>query len=153
MTLPAQNKEYVFYTALISQADPATFQIDPTIATGDFKISIDGSALNNLTTLPTVSPAGSSQVKIELSATEMASSKVSITAIDAAGSQWEEAFVFIDVPTGSAESLYDIEVGDVIETSARIIVNKVGTTTPLLDKAITGSLLSSSVAIGTTDTV
>tara|TARA_R110000782_G_C14819205_1_gene413824 strand:+ start:26277 stop:26735 length:459 start_codon:yes stop_codon:yes gene_type:complete len=152
MTLPAQNKAYSFYTALVSKANPAEFQIDPTIAAGDFKVSIDGGALANLATLPVADPIGSFAVKVELSAAEMNGAKINIVAIDAAGAQWEQLLAFIDVPVGSSEDVYNIEVGDHVETNTRLIINEKGTTTPLIDKQITGSLLTPSVTIGTTDT-
>lgn len=152
MTLPIQNEAYTFFTALVSQANPAEFQIDPTIAAGDFQVSIDGAALANLTTLPVVSPAGSFIVQVDLSAAEMGGAKVNVVAIDAADDEWDQSFLGIDVPTASTESLYNIEVGDHIETSTRLIVNEAGTSTALVDKTITGSLLSSSVTLATTDT-
>ncbi len=152
MALPVQNSAYAFYTALTSQTNPAEFQINPTIAAGDFQVSKDGGALVNLATLPTVSPAGSFLVRVELSAAEMSGAKVNIVGIDAAGDEWDQFFADLDVPVGSVDSLYNIEVGDRIETSSRLIVNLEGTATALVDKTITGSLLSPSVTLTTTDT-
>lgn len=152
MTLPVQNKPYVFYTALVSQADPSKFQINPTIAAGDFQVSTDGGALTNLDTLPVVEPAGSFFVRVDLSAAEMTGAKVNIAAIDAAGSEWDESLTVIDVPTGNIDSVYDLEVGDRTETRSRLIVNEVGTSNPLLDKTIGGSLLPASVTLTTVDT-
>lgn len=152
MTLPVQNSAYAFYTALASQSNPAEFQVNPTIAAGDFQVSTDGGTLANLATLPFVSPVGSFLVRIDLSASEMAGAKVNVVGIDAAGDEWDQFFASVDVPVGSVDTLYDIETGDRIETSTRIIVNEAGTTTALVDKTITGSLLSTSVTLGTLDT-
>ncbi len=152
MSLPKQNEAYIFYVTLASFADPSTFVTDPTIAAGDFKISVDGSALSNLDTLPVVDPAGSAFVRVDVSAIEMAGEKVNIIASDVSGDEWQELSASIDVPTGNIDSLYDLEVGDRIETSTRLIINEEGTANALLDKTITGSLLSPSVTLGTTDT-
>ena len=41
-SLPLQNTEYVFYVALGNSTNPENFDVNPTIAAGDFQISIDG---------------------------------------------------------------------------------------------------------------
>ena len=55
--------------------NPGKFKSNPTLAAGDVKISKDGGAEANLATLPVVEPAGSTGVKIALSATEMTMDK------------------------------------------------------------------------------
>ena len=152
MSLPKQNEAYVFYVSLTDHVDPTNFVVDPTIVAGDFRISVDGSALSNLDTLPVVDPAGSTFVRVDVSAIEMAGEKVNIIASDAAGDEWEQLVANLDVPIGNIDSIYNIEVGDHIETSTRLIVNEAGTSTALIDKAIAGSLLSTSVTLTTLDT-
>ena len=70
-----------FYIVLPA-AGSTNLQANPTIASGDFKISKDGGAFANLTTLPSVSPASGVQVLVQLSATECEASRIVITAID-----------------------------------------------------------------------
>ena len=79
---------WVGYISLVSQADTKLMKSNPTIAAGDFKVSKDGGALANLTTLPSVTPASSVMVKIDLSATEMTADNVTVVCIDAAGAEW-----------------------------------------------------------------
>ena len=44
-SFPARkNTAFTFYTSLVSQGAPATFQNNPTLATGDVKLSKDGGA-------------------------------------------------------------------------------------------------------------
>ena len=81
---------YTCYTPVVSRANSAVFQTNPTIAAGDFRVSIDGGALNNLTTLPVVSPAGSKQIKIALSAAEMTGGIITVIASDQAGAEWAD---------------------------------------------------------------
>ena len=151
MTLPVQNEAYIFYTALTSQADPSVFQTNPTIAAGDFQVSLDGGVFANLVTLPVVDPAGSFMVKVELSAAEMNGQKVNVVAIDQAGNEWAEMVSTLDVPVGSTETLVNLAFGDRIEDRNSLIVNLRGTSTPVLDKTITGSLLEDGVTITTVD--
>jgi len=79
---------YITYVNLISQANPFLFQTNPTLADGDVKISIDGGALNNLGTLPVVTPAGSKEVKVVLSQAETNGDNIKITFSDASGAEW-----------------------------------------------------------------
>ena len=78
-----------FYVVLPA-ASGSDYQSNPTIAAGDFKISKDGGAFANLTTLPTVSPASNVQVLIALSATETECTRLVVTAIDTATKQWRD---------------------------------------------------------------
>lgn len=84
---------WVGYISLVDQSDTKKMKSNPTIAAGDFKVSKDGGALANLTTLPSVTPASSVMVKIDLSATEMTADNVTVVCIDAAGAEWCD-FVF-----------------------------------------------------------
>jgi len=79
----------IIYTSLRA-AGTATAQVNPTLATGDVKISKDGGAFNNIATLPTVTPAGGDQVKITISASEAACLRSTIVFKDVAGAEWDE---------------------------------------------------------------
>lgn len=87
--VPAKkNTAYIVYVDLVSQADTKLFKVTPTIAAGDFQVSIDGAAFANLATLPVVTPAGGSAVKINLSAAEMNGDNIHVQCRDAAGAEW-----------------------------------------------------------------
>lgn len=92
---PTINATYSFYISLVSQSDTDTFQSNPTLAAGDIKVSIDGGALNNVTTLPVVTPAASKLVKVELSAAEMNGSQIMVLFSDASGSEWQDLMIMI----------------------------------------------------------
>ncbi len=79
---PKKNEDFVIYICLEDMASAGSFKNTPTLASGDFKISKDGGAFANLTTLPTNTPASSASVKIELSSTEMNADNVMVTCID-----------------------------------------------------------------------
>lgn len=83
-----KNSGQIFYVGLTQQADTKLLQANPTIAAGDFKVSIDGGALNNLGTLPTVTPAAGRAVKITLSAAELNGDNIMVLCVDAAGAEW-----------------------------------------------------------------
>ena len=68
---PVKAEDFRTYVALEDYATHGTFKTSATIAAGDFQVSKDGGAFANLTTLPTVAPASSEMVQIDLSSTEM----------------------------------------------------------------------------------
>jgi len=144
-----KNQIYVFYIAL---SEGGQFKVNPTIAVGDFQVKTGSGAYANLLTTPVVEPAGSSTIKVTLSAAEMNDDKVMVLAHDEVGNEWLDSFVFIDTETGSISDAVDILEGDHVETKNRLIINKKGTATPIVDKVITGSLLSDGVTIATVDT-
>jgi hypothetical protein len=67
---------------------------NPPLSAGDFRVSKDHGALTNLTTLPTVAPAGSVLVRVQLSAAEMTANQVDVYAHDPDG-VWEDVLVQI----------------------------------------------------------
>ncbi len=77
---------------------------DPSIASGDFKISKDGGAFVNLATLPAVSPSGSPSVFAVYSATEMTSSVIVVWGVDQS-SVWADVFFSFQVPNATAETI------------------------------------------------
>ena len=104
----------VFYVSLLSQANTLVFQSNPTISSGDVQISIDGGALANLGTLPTVVPASSKLVKVTLAQAETNGDNLAIV-FSSAGSQWCDLMVniqttannFDTLPVVSADALLD----------------------------------------------
>lgn len=85
--IPKNGVAYIFYGCLVSQADTKLFKSGPTLAAGDFKVSIDGGAFANLATLPTNTP-GTFSVKFSLSSGEMTGDNILVVASDAAGAEW-----------------------------------------------------------------
>ena len=79
---PKKNEDFIIRIALEDYANPGNFKSNPTIAAGDFKVSIDGGALANLATLPSVSPASSIWVLVTVSAAEMNGDSIAIQGID-----------------------------------------------------------------------
>ncbi len=149
MAEPKKGVAYEMFIALTDLNAPQFFINSPQVLTGDFKISKDGGTFVNLATLPVVTPAASNTLKISLSATEMTADKVVINGIDVAGDQWADFFAFIDNPANNIESLTDLIEGDHQESSTRIKIFKKGTVDVLLDKVVTGSLLSPNVTVNT----
>lgn len=87
-TPPKRATAWRGYISLVSQANTKTMQANPTLALGDVKVSKDGGAFANLTTLPAVTPAGGVAVQVDLSGTEMTADNVFVQFIDAAGAEW-----------------------------------------------------------------
>jgi len=95
---PVKGEDFLVRIALADASVPTSFKSAPTIAAGDFKVDKDGGGLNNLATLPTVSPAASVLVLLTLSATEMNADVVTVVCIDqTAPKEWCD-FV-LSIPT------------------------------------------------------
>jgi hypothetical protein len=103
--VPAKKgAEYIFYISLVSQST-GQFQSSAAIAAGDFKVSKDGGALANLTTLPAVTPAASKAVKVTLSSTEMNADNIVVIGSDAAGAEWDDVFINIQTSVNQIDDL------------------------------------------------
>ena len=133
---PKKNTEYILYVGLISQSDTKTFKSNPTIASGDFKVSTDGGAFANLTTLPTVTPASGKAVKITLSAAEMNGDNILLVASDAAGAEWCDLILILHP---ASKQFNDIG----IVTTLPSIPNNWITTAGIADGAITAAKFAS----------
>lgn len=97
---PVKNEDFEIQVALEDYANPGNFKSSPTLAAGDFKVSKDGGALANLTTLPVNEPASSVLVTLALSATEMNADVVTVVCIDQTSPK-EWADMVISIPTTS----------------------------------------------------
>lgn len=95
---PKRGEDFQVQIALRDVSNSDSFKAAPTLASGDFKVSKDGGALNNLTTLPTNLPAASVLVTIALSATEMTADVVSVVCIDQTSPKEWADYVF-SIPT------------------------------------------------------
>lgn len=102
---PKRATAYITYIGLVSQADVKLLQVNPTLAAGDVKVSIDGAAFNNITTLPVVTPAGGRAVKVSLSALEMTGDTIDVVFSDAAGAEWCDLFLTLQT---SAKQIDDL---------------------------------------------
>jgi hypothetical protein len=103
--VPAKRAtELIFYLGLVSQST-GQFQANPTLAAGDVKVSKDGGALANLSTLPAVTPAASKMVKVTLSSTEMTADNVTVVFSDAAGDEWDEVIINIQTAARQIDDL------------------------------------------------
>ena len=128
---PKKNAAFIMYVGLRDQADSNLFKANPTLASGDFKVSKDGGSLANLATLPTVTPASGKMVKISLSATEMNADNVTIVCSDAAGAEWADLIVNLQTVANQFDDL-DATIDALNNPSAAAIADAV------LDEALSG---------------
>ena len=124
---------FIFYVGLVSQADTKLLKSSPTLAAGDFKVSIDGGALANLGTLPTVTPASGRMVKITLAQAEINGDNITVVCNDAAGAEWCDLIINIQtVPRRFDDLAYPATSGRSIVVDANGLVDantvKVGPT-------------------------
>ena len=103
---PKKNVEFITYIGLPDASSSTAFKANPTLASGDAKVSIDGGTLNNLTTLPTVTPASGKMVKVTLSASEMNGDNITLVMSDQTGpAEWGD--VVLNIQT-SARQIDDL---------------------------------------------
>ena len=116
--IPKNAVAYIYYGCLVSQADTKLFKSVPTIAAGDFKVSIDGGAFANLATLPTNTP-GTFSVKFSLSAAEMTGDNILVVANDVAGAEWcDQSWNIQTAPRGVADLTFPTVSGRSLDVSA-----------------------------------
>ena len=75
---PVQGTAWETDVELEDWANPGLFKANPTLAAGDVKITKENGAEANLTTLPTVSPAGGTHVRTQFSGTETTTTKATV---------------------------------------------------------------------------
>ena len=152
---PKKNTAFVMFVGLRSQSDTRLFQVNPTLASGDVKVSKDGGSLSNVTTLPSVI-GSSAVVKVELSSTEMNADNVTVLFSDASGGQWCDLMVnlqtagnqFDDLATAAALATVD----DFVDTEVAAILAAVDTEVAAI-KAKTDNLPASPAAVGSAMTL
>lgn len=142
---PKYGTQFIMYIGLESVATAGTFQSNPTLASGDFKVSVDGGALANLTTLPTVTPTGGKGVKITLSASEMTGDNITIFCSDASGGEWKDLIINLQT---TARQIDDLAPSTATDTIAAYIDTEVAAI-----KAKTDNLPASPAAVGSAMTL
>ncbi len=131
MVPPQKNIEYIFYISLVSQTDTKLFQNNPTLASGDVKVSTDGGVLSNLDTLPAVTPASSDNVKVTVSTDEMNGDNIHIVFSDAAGAEWCD--LAINIQTAAQTLDATDTVADGIQTDLSNATDGLGALKDLID--------------------
>lgn len=111
MPEPKKNTAFAFDVSLVSQATRPAFQSSPTLAAGDVKVTgADGAAvpgaLANIATLPDVSPAAGTNVRVQLSAAEMNFDRVIVQFSDAAGAEWDPVAVELITSANTTDDIY-----------------------------------------------
>jgi hypothetical protein len=130
----------ILYVSLVDQSNTKLFKANPTLASGDCKISLDGGAFANLATLPTVTPAAGRAVKITLSQAETNADNLLIVFSDAAGAEWCDLAVNIQT---SARQIDDLATPTNITAAAGItLAANAITTASIADDAITDAKIA-----------
>ena len=102
---PKKNTEFIFITGLVSQANTKIFQANPTLASGDAKVSVDyDTTPDNLATLPAA--LGTTKlVKVTLSTSEMNGENIAVILSDAAGDEWCDQIINIQTTARQVDDL------------------------------------------------
>ena len=89
--VPVAGEPFTFTISLLSQTT-GQILLNPTISSPDVVISTDGGALSLLATTPTVVPAGSGIVQVDLTANEVGTDRFSVIFEDAFGDEWKTTY-------------------------------------------------------------
>lgn len=116
---PVKNVAFSFEIGLWSQADSTTLKSGPTLALGDFKVSLDGAAPGNLTNTPT---ASGTVVTVALTQAEMNHDRIHLVWVDAAGAEWIAGFVMIYTTATNQDALSTFAGGAVASVTAPVTV-------------------------------
>lgn len=130
---------FSFEVALVDQANRPQYKSNPTLATGDVKVSLDGGNYANIASLPTVVNSGKA-VRVTLSTSETNHDTVAVLFSDAAGNQWDDLLVSLnpqantldDLSTATALASLVTTVGGLITTVTAIgtnvttVLNRIG---------------------------
>lgn len=100
---PKKNTAYSFEIGLWSQADPTALKSAPTIASGDFKISVDGAAPTNCTNTPA---ASGTVVTVALTASEMNGDRIHVVWQDVAGAEWISGWIMLYTNGQTNDDIY-----------------------------------------------
>ncbi len=142
---PKKNVEYIFYIGLTDQADTKLLKANPTIAAGDFKVSIDGGSFNNPSTLPSVTPASGKAVKCTLSTSEMNGDNIIFVASDSAGAEWCDQIINIQTSARQIDDLaFPTTSGRSIDvtTTGGVGIDWSNVENPTTSLALTGTTIS-----------
>lgn len=145
---PKKNTEYIFYIGLVDSANRPDLKANPTIASGDFRVSTDGGSFTNLDTLPTVTPASGVSVKVTVSATEMNGDNVVITASDPGG-EWDD--LLINIQTSTIQIGDSVDVGSINSSTTAAQNLSVSADTMEIGTAVAGTLSTSQMSTDITE--
>ncbi len=101
---------------VLTTAGAQSFKVNPTLAVGDVKVSLDGWALANIATLPVVTPAGGALLRVALSAAELLAKRIAVLFVDQAGGEWEDEVLIFET-YGHASAAHALDLNTDVATA------------------------------------
>jgi hypothetical protein len=151
--MPVKAQEHILYRSLIGI--DGGLKSNPTLEVGDVKVSKDGGAFANITTLPTVTPTGGVSVKITLSDDEMNADNVVIVFQDQTLiKEWADTFIEVQTTVSDIDEVAT-KVDELYKLEGLDISNPVTTTPtsrdagPTISQVITGDGITTSTVTRT----
>lgn len=141
---PKRATELIFYFPLVSRST-GQFQVNPTLAAGDVKITKDGGALANLATLPVVTPAGSIWVKVTVAVAEMTSDNAMLQFIDVAGAEWNDVAIPLQTSANQIDDLSTAAALALMQADVNTVVSINTSMTARIPAALVGGRMDASI--------
>lgn len=114
---PKRGEAYTLHFSVTSQADTNIFQAAPTIAAGDFQVSVDGGAtFNNPGTLPSVCAGWNKLIQAPLTIAEMTPTvddQIIFRGSDAAGAEWQDILIVLTVATSDMDDVSTLTAANI----------------------------------------
>lgn len=118
---PIKGSAYKFFVSLSPQTPTGGFQANPTLATGDVKVSSDnGATFGNITSLPSATAGDNTVVEVDLDATEMNADIVIVVFRDAAGAEWCDYKEVIHTTTQGFDTIKTDTAAILVDTDTTI---------------------------------
>lgn len=114
---PKSGEAYTLHFSVTSQADTNIFQAAPTIAAGDFQVSVDGGAtFANPGTLPSVCAGWNKLIQAPLTAAEMTPTvgdQIIFRGSDAVGAQWQDILIVMTTATSDMDDVSTLTAANI----------------------------------------
>ncbi len=113
---PQKNVAFTYSFPVINSSNRPFFLVNPGIVSGDWKVSIDNSAFTNLSNIPTINPAGSRLVEIQLTSTEMDGDVIVVQGISSANT-FDDIMIVIDTTTNTVDSGVALAANSIMDST------------------------------------
>jgi len=139
------GQTYTLEFSLEDQSNAGLWKANPTLAAGDFQISVNGAGFENVDNIPTVAPAAGRRVALVIAAAETtaagAGGLIYIAGVDASGDQWYDISFSVRVHAATGDAAL---TGDAMTLAASAIASGTFAAGAITASAIAANAITSS---------
>jgi len=139
------GQTYTLEFSLEDQSNAGLWKANPTLAAGDFQISVNGAGFENVDNIPTVAPAAGRRVALVIAAAETtaagAGGLIYIAGVDASGDQWYDISFSVRVHAATGDAAL---TGDAMTLASSAIASGTFASGAITAAAIAANAITSS---------